>query len=548
MSVTIIEKTYLRRIASDAPTVGQLAYRGQADSAWRLRSSATRRLILDMGEKPDTDIERTVPFSKLFMSYHRTVLIDGARKYGFDHGDKREDSDLKLLCRLQHLGAATGLIDFTLDSLVALWIATAMPEGRDCPGRVYVINLNDTNNFERMPLSEKHHGLNNIFPLEAGPTVRQYYYEPQFKQEASSRVLRQRSVFLVGHPLGEEVPDERIALEIEIPSNEKANIRKELEVLFGISEQTLFPDIYGFANAHSQKSAMSRLDDPEYFLNKGNDLYQRRKFQRSIRAYSESLDLEANRSKTYYLRGNAKAQIEDYASAISDYDKASEFLESSMIGETREERAIPNMAMIAFNRGNVNCALEQYELALRDYDRALQSATQGLRGTVLYNRGNANARMLNFVDAIYDYQQAIEANIRYARFNKGNALVVLGRFQEALKCYTEEQSVFHFSHADNNISNVCAIVRHLGNRKTIVKLIDPEESKIKPIPYFVVQELQGTEGLTADRDQANDAVHEGGTTYLLTGNAGNIGNFGGGDTKGGEGYHGQKGFAVRVAI
>ena len=226
--------------------------------------------------------------------------------------------------------------------------------------------------------------------------MRQYYCESQFKQEASSRVIRQRSVFLIGHPFGEKVPSERIALEIEIPSNKKADIRSELESLFGISEQTLFPDIYGFASAHSHRSAITRLHDPELFLNKGNDLYQRGKFQRSIKAYGESLELEANRYETYYLRGNAIAQIGDYAGAIGDYDKASGLVAARKIGTTRQDRAIPEVAMIAFNRGNMNYALEQYELALKDYDRALQAATPRLRETVFYNRGNTKARMQKF--------------------------------------------------------------------------------------------------------------------------------------------------------
>ena len=546
--VTIIEKTYLTQIAKKASTVSQLAFRGQADSAWRLHSGATRRLILDMGEKPNTDIERTVPFSKLFLSYHRSVLIEGARKYGFDRGEGRDDSDLNLLCRLQHLGAATGLIDFTFDSLVALWLATAKPEGRECPGKVFVINLNDTNNFEKFSLSEEHHHLHNMFPLEVWPTVRQYYCEPQFNQEASNRVIRQRSVFLIGHPLGEEVPAKRIAFEIEIPSNEKENIRKELEVFFGISEQTLFPDIYGFASAHSYRSAISRLHDPEYFLNKGNDLYQRRQFQRSIKAYGESLELEPNRSETYYLRGNAKAQDGDYAGAIGDYDKAIGLLEFPKIGTARQDNANPQFAMIAYNRGNMKYAMKQFELALEDYDLALQAATPNLRGTVFYNRGNAKARMQKYVDAIDDYQHAIDANVRLARLNKGNALVALGRFREALQCYTEEKSMFDFSHADNNIANVRSIIHQFGDRRTTMKLLNPEEAENGYMQNFLVNELQDTDAQTGEQVQGSDGVNEKGTTYLLTGNAGNIGNFGGGDTKGGDGYTGHNGFAVSVPV
>jgi hypothetical protein len=45
-------------------------------------------------------------------------LIKDAKSY---HYHKEKLSDLELLLELQHYGAATGLVDFSRDFLIALW-------------------------------------------------------------------------------------------------------------------------------------------------------------------------------------------------------------------------------------------------------------------------------------------------------------------------------------------------------------------------------------------------------------------------------------------
>jgi hypothetical protein len=47
-------------------------------------------------------------------------LIKDAKSY---HYHKEKLSDLELLLELQHYGAATGLVDFSRDFLIALWFA-----------------------------------------------------------------------------------------------------------------------------------------------------------------------------------------------------------------------------------------------------------------------------------------------------------------------------------------------------------------------------------------------------------------------------------------
>ena len=50
-------------------------------------------------------------------------LIDHVRARKFDHKYGRDLSDLEILGELQHFRAATCLIDFTFNPLVALWFA-----------------------------------------------------------------------------------------------------------------------------------------------------------------------------------------------------------------------------------------------------------------------------------------------------------------------------------------------------------------------------------------------------------------------------------------
>ena len=74
-------------------------------SAWRRLPSTYNRSSLDE-----------------FLDINR-VLITRIRLLGHDHKDGRELKDLEILAELQHLGAATCLIDFTYNAQIALWFA-----------------------------------------------------------------------------------------------------------------------------------------------------------------------------------------------------------------------------------------------------------------------------------------------------------------------------------------------------------------------------------------------------------------------------------------
>ena len=106
-----------------------LAFRGQENAGWPLASSAERRL-----EASSVDQERVT--KGLFIEYHQNLLTRCKLKNYHQREGKPLD-ELELLADLQHHGAATCLIDFTRNALVALWFAC---EKLDADGKVFVVN------------------------------------------------------------------------------------------------------------------------------------------------------------------------------------------------------------------------------------------------------------------------------------------------------------------------------------------------------------------------------------------------------------------------
>lgn len=115
---------------------GQYLFRGVTKETYRIEASACRRL-------PVADQNNSSKLLKI-----NQELIDKARGLGHDQRDGRQLTDLELLAELQHFGAATCLIDFSRNALVALWFACQISSDRKASekanGKVFAINCDDT--------------------------------------------------------------------------------------------------------------------------------------------------------------------------------------------------------------------------------------------------------------------------------------------------------------------------------------------------------------------------------------------------------------------
>lgn len=234
---------------------GKIIFRGQANEKWNIVSGAARRL---------KDENRN--WQNEFIRYH-VNLIANARSYGYGTIEPGSSlSDLEILAQIQHLGGATCLIDFTTNFLIALWMATTEEKQlykKDdstetiTNGKLFWIDLGKSVNLSNIVYYNNHtfNGNNEntiqkiLAKIRWDFETRPYKVEPCYwlwePTKLNNRIVKQDSVFLFGlsaFPLecnNDETQtncDNRIYYKtLTIQQKDKARIRKELELLFGIS-------------------------------------------------------------------------------------------------------------------------------------------------------------------------------------------------------------------------------------------------------------------------------------------------------------------------
>lgn len=217
-------------------------YRGLEDANWEVESSGYRRIKPEDGEVPP----------RVFQNYIQR-LLDQADLQGFKKRGGEELSELELLAELQHNGAATCLIDFTSNALVALWFACQ--EEQKKPGKVVAMATDNPTDFSSI---EDAKILNKSIKdfLNKGKL---WKWKPR---DFNNRIVAQGSVFV----FGEGKVEKRRYEEIKINRDSKQKIQEELKEKFGISEESLFSDFSGFAQSNAHDKPYSYTAEDQFSL------------------------------------------------------------------------------------------------------------------------------------------------------------------------------------------------------------------------------------------------------------------------------------------
>lgn len=257
--------TYISRLVTlfDATFV----WRGHADVNWLLTPSLHRKMGLEPGKDPgildpDTEVR---------------ILLDRSRAMRHDRIDGWDRMpDLPLLALLQHTGAATPLLDVTTDPMVALYFASqSMGTGdAETTGLLLAINVHHRQAHHLDVGSEL--SWNQALDTLSSEGKSLGVYVPPV---VTARIMAQRGRFVFG-ALTTDIPYTTLPLHsrsdwtidrlmtlfkqggagrilippvvgIVIPSDVKAAVRHVLTSTYGLSPETLFPDLAGFAAAHS---------------------------------------------------------------------------------------------------------------------------------------------------------------------------------------------------------------------------------------------------------------------------------------------------------
>ena len=436
-------KQYLEWIEETVEPIGRYAFRGQEDATWSLECGAALRLR----ESYDSQSEEGV--QQRFVQYHRLLLIRQARHEGFDQDQGKELGDFEILAKLQHLGAATCLLDFTRSSLVALWFACQprTAKRKETDGKVFSVNTNDRTKFRELTQQDAQ-GKDNLgeffLPHEAPPrNIMSWYWEPPMVSDVTPRMLRQHSLFIFGHMV---LPEETTQ-SVVIPAANKTDILEELCSQHDITRETLFKDIYGFADANNRKSPLTGIDASEDYIRSGTTEFNKENFEAAIQSFDQAIYLEPERAQLYFSRAYAKAALGQTEAALRQYEEAIKDYDIS-IGKLPQKLGPEDLLIeptVLFNRGNARVQLRDFDAAIEDYQKCTEEKYGDIEKliwsvgieSVYFNLANVLAKIQRWEEAITAYKEAISLknDFRDAYYNLGNAEVRRGNYQEALDHY-----------------------------------------------------------------------------------------------------------------
>ena len=449
---------YLAWVARECS--GYCAFRGQENAEWSLKCGAAARLN---GVDSDASCEGEQLNEKL-VDYHKVALIKPARQLGFASENGKELGDLEILAKLQHLGAATFLLDFTRESLIALWFSCQLNE---TDGKVFVIDTADKEKFRELKPSQAE-GKDNLRDyLLLDSAEKSWYWNPPMVKGIAPRILVQHSLFVFGRP----VLLEDTVKSVTIPKEKKECILEDLKTKHGLYKESLFPDVYGFADANKRKSSIGqRIRTSRDYICSGIEAYNKGDYQEAIQDFTEAVYFQPRKASIYFMRGNSRVELgllpddlQQYRDAIGDYDLA-----INNIGQKASQEELLLVPAILFGAGNARAALAKWDEAVRDYTRCIdiepgtsrfEPGTSRLYGEAYYNRANVFFMKRCWGRAKDDYEKAIPRLqvlenadfFRAAHFNLGNTCVMQENYSGAVENYDEALKVDRlFNHASQN--------------------------------------------------------------------------------------------------
>ncbi len=348
---------------------GDYIFRGEAISYEKVCSSLYRQYAYDI-ELDDFEIE-----------FVEKDILEAARKY------TEKTNELDILIELHHHGGITNLIEFTTDSLIALFFA--------CDG--------SPNENGRIILQKRDSVMSHL-KQPHGPT---------------KRVIAQKIVF-IQPPKGFINPDEVIT----IPDDLKLPMLTYLRKAHGISTETIHNDLYGFIrNWDIHKSAYTQFHRGKTFRKRADSVQnwdeKLKWYERAVVHYTEALKLKPDFPEGYNNRGSVYYDAGDLDKAIQDHTKAIQIK--------------PDYASAYNNRGIAYYSKGDVDSAIQDYCKAIELKSD--YASAYNNIGIAYNKQGEFERAIQHYNKVIKLRPDFSEAynNRGFAYLDKGDLDKAIK-------------------------------------------------------------------------------------------------------------------
>ena len=460
---------------------GEYVFRGVSNKSYEIEASTYRRLKNKDGtfrNKGDESPNRLLQINK--------EMIDVANLHRHGWKNDKPMSDLILLSELQHIGAATCLIDFTKNPQVALWMAARDSSKGPVDGKVYAVDISSHLIFKPVSVKDSESKfISDFFVLDEREGYQLYQWQPNYQ---NNRMRAQQSIFLFGgRPIKHS--DECI-----IDKRHKKDIRISLSESAGITGDILFPDIEGFASQRAENKAYMDHDPStesliNSYLERGRQASSEGKIDEAINCYTYGISMQPTNDLLYelykerailnynrdekdavisdcdkiteineeysfafYLRGRVNYDAGKYQTAIKDFSSATDLDPTNPLPyywkgmahfELEEyEAALPDFSK-AYNLestnpnymywlGRVKFHTKIYDEAIEEFDKVI--ATQSLMSTAYYWRGACNYVLDKYDQAIVDFDSliAIDSDNPHGYFGRGLVYKKLSRITEAI--------------------------------------------------------------------------------------------------------------------
>ena len=382
----------------------EMLFRGLSKESYLGGERGGKRLIYSsLYRRLDGDLDGVEVPEELFIA-ESTRLLSDAKMQWHHRRDGKELQDLELTAELQHYEAATCLIDFTRNPLLALWFACggfSSSNNGDKEGVIVAFEAGDPSECKTIDSGDIEKSIDELLQHKDG-IKKPYVWNPP--QGQNTRITAQQSAFVFGQTVIEIAPRHVFYV------GDKDSILKELST-YGITKKSLFGgDFDGFArilnSVSSPKADYYRIAREKHANGEKSD-------QRlAVLYYDKVLDDKAlkkgKRTSVYHYRGLAKLSLGDDEGAIADYDRVIDI-------KPKDASAYNNRGIARRKSGNLPGAIA-------DYDQAIEINPQ--YATAYYNRGNAKGQSGDYKDedAIADYDRAIEINPKYATAHHNRGL------------------------------------------------------------------------------------------------------------------------------
>jgi hypothetical protein len=297
---------------------GNFIYRGQSCSSWKLEPGIIRRI-----KKTYSGIGQ----SGLLFNLALNTTLDLLKSARSTKNFKQEECDLNTLAILQHYGAATPLLDFTYNPLVALYFACQphQENGKESDAKIFSINYANQVRSRNSPIRSvsdpSEIEIKSALSPSKHPGIWQWKPPDRLCCEQSKT---QDSVFVFGWDLYWEYPTNCLIKKLEkiiVSGNSKKTILKELKERYDISEQTLFPDVSGFAQSHSHDKVIE-VFSAEDFYEKGEEEYRDGSFEWAAEYYKMAYTKKSDWTDARYKHALSLNGYGDQFEALDVIEKA----------------------------------------------------------------------------------------------------------------------------------------------------------------------------------------------------------------------------------